>query len=358
MLVTGHTGFKGVWLAQWLRELGANVVGLSDGVHGSRSHFVDADLGSDMEQHWVDIRNGGQLTDVVAGVKPDFVFHLAAQPLVTESYVNPIETFETNVMGTANVLEALRSTEVECTAIMVTSDKCYENTDTYYGYRETDPLGGADPYSASKGAAEIVIAGYLRSFFSDDRSANVGIVRSGNVIGGGDWSADRIVPDIVRAWEKDEAVMIRRPAATRPWQHVLEPLAGYLHLGARLRADDGLHAEAFNFGPSAASVRPVSDLVDAFQAHLSGLKSDIQQDGWNHEAAQLGLNCDKAVSILNWFPVLGFDESIAETAHWYSVYVAEGASAAANLTVEQIQKYAARADTDGSAWASSARSAA
>lgn len=358
VLITGHTGFKGSWMTLWLQRLGAEVVGLSDTVPGPRSHFRDAGLETSMQHYWADVRDLDSVSKAVQEVEPEFLFHLAAQPLVTESYDTPIRTIETNVMGTANVMEALRSTGSDCTAIMVTSDKCYENTNTYYGYRETEPMGGADPYSASKGAAEIVISGYLRSFFADASSARVGIVRSGNVIGGGDWSADRLVPDIVRAWESDDVVSIRRPGATRPWQHVLEPLAGYLHLAARLRYDDSLHQEAFNFGPRSTSVQPVSALVEAFGNHLPGLASAIQKEGWNHEAAQLGLNCDKATALLDWSPAFDFDETIEATAAWYAEYRDKGAAAAVKFSDQQISDYTAVAKERGLVWASEQRPAA
>jgi len=226
VLVTGHTGFKGTWMTMWLGRMGAEVVGIADRIPTTPSHFDAAGLDDTITTHWLDIRDTEAIPNTIAEIAPDFVFHMAAQALVKASYDDPVGTYTTNAIGTANVLEGLRKLTNECTAILITSDKCYENVETYYGYREDDRLGGADPYSASKAAAEIIISSHTRSFFgNDDRNVRIGVTRAGNVVGGGDWAADRLVPDVVRAWSKGENVTIRRPQATRPWQHVLEPIS-------------------------------------------------------------------------------------------------------------------------------------
>jgi len=280
VLVFGHTGFKGSWLTLWLRELGANIVGASLEKEITKpSHFDVAGLDNHCESHYLDIRNYDEVLDVVREVKPEYVFHLAAQSLVKQSYINPIETFTTNSIGTANILQALRSLEDQCIAILITSDKCYENIETYYGYRETDRLGGKDPYSASKAAAEIIIRSYVHSFLTDVDSIRIATARAGNVIGGGDWALDRLVPDIMKAWSSGEQVEIRSPKSTRPWQHVLEPLSGYLLLGSEINKRAELHGESFNFGPKSEDIFPVADVVEILQKELNGLSINIK----NHE---------------------------------------------------------------------------
>ena len=263
VLVTGHTGFKGSWLTAWLLRLGSAVVGLSDSIPTSPAHFESAKMDARLSHHIGDVRDLNLVTRLIKEEQPDFVFHLAAQPLVRRSYFDPHLTIETNVMGTANILEALRLTQHPCTAIIVTSDKSYDNVEQIWGYRENDPLGGRDPYSASKGAAELVVKTYAQSYFSAaDSPVKVAVGRAGNVIGGGDWAEDRIVPDCVRAWSRGESVEIRHPQATRPWQHVLEPLSGYLLLALSLAHDADLNGEPFNFGPPAQQNYAVAELLD------------------------------------------------------------------------------------------------
>ena len=352
VLITGHTGFKGSWLVLWLMKLGAEIVGVSDAIPSDRSHFRDSGAAEGIQEHWLDIRDRQQLRDVLADESPDFVFHLAAQSLVRPSYEEPLDTFETNVLGTANLLEGLRSVTGDCTALMVTSDKSYENVETFYGYRETDRLGGADPYSASKGASEIVISSYVRSFFAEPAAVRVGTVRSGNVIGGGDWSVDRLVPDVARAWEAGTEVVLRKPNSTRPWQHVLEPLGGYLHLASLMRQRPELHSQAFNFGPPHSSVKTVEAVVSDLVPHLPGLALTIdEQLGDLHEAGQLSLNCDKAMSLLGWSTVLDFDETMAMTGSWYSLYRDAGPARAASLSASQIDEYVTLAQERGKPWA-------
>ena len=354
VLVTGHTGFKGTWLTLWLEQMGAEVIGLSDRIPTDPSHYEAAGLDGDTTTHWLDVRDTDSVPAAIASVEPDFVFHMAAQALVKASYDDPVGTYSTNAIGTANVLEGLRRLERPCTAVLITSDKCYENVETYYGYREDDRLGGADPYSASKAAAEVIISSHTRSFFAeDDRVVRIGVTRAGNVVGGGDWAADRLVPDIARAWSNGENVTIRRPQATRPWQHVLEPLGGYLPLAAQLSARAELHGEAFNFGPPAEAVFPVRDVVTALQQHLDGLDLTIDESQAHfHEAGLLKLSCDKALSLLGWTPVLDFDETMQITAEWYARFYGDGASGIRTFSEGQLDYYTGLAAKRGLPWIS------
>jgi len=324
VLITGNTGFKGAWLSLWLKKLGAEVVGLSDTVPTTPSHFEAAGLDKLIDTRFVDIRNCVEVNKVVKEVDPDFIFHMAAQALVKKSYEDPVGTFEINAMGTANILQSVRQLTNKCNLILITSDKCYENVETYYGYREDDQLGGADPYSASKASAEIIISSFTRSFFEDPTDIRLAIARAGNVIGGGDWATDRLVPDMVKSWNANIQVDIRRPMATRPWQLVLEPLSGYLALGAKLDADEKLHGEAFNFGPAAEVVFPVKDVAQALESQLVGLKVVVDEtQAYFHEAGLLKLCCDKALSKLSWKSVLDFNETLDFTANWYKNFYSE-----------------------------------
>ena len=235
IIITGHTGFKGSWLTMWLRILGGDIYGLSDDQYTNPSHFKVLQLEDQINNYKIDIKETNNTVNLIKEIKPDFIFHLAAQPIIKESYLDPIKTWKTNTIGTLNILEGLRKLDKECIAILITSDKCYENVEWIYGYRETDKLGGIDPYSSSKAAAEIAISSYLRSFFTNDHPVRIGIGRAGNVIGGGDWAENRIVPDAIRSWTKDNSVKLRNPNSTRPWQHVLEPLSGYLTLAKKIK---------------------------------------------------------------------------------------------------------------------------
>lgn len=354
VLVTGHTGFKGTWMTMWLQALGAEVVGISDAIPTDPSHFDAAGLDATMTTHWVDIRDTDAIPAIVADEAPDFVFHMAAQALVKASYDDPVGTYAVNAIGTANMLEGLRRLTNECAAVFITSDKCYENIETYYGYREDDRLGGADPYSASKAAAELLISSHTRSFFdNDDRTVRICSVRAGNVVGGGDWAADRLVPDVARSWSQGENVTIRRPQATRPWQHVLEPISGYLQMGAELATRPELHGEAFNFGPPAEAVYPVRDVVVALKAHLPGLDLTIDESQAHfHEAGLLKLSCDKALSYLQWTPVLDFDETMEMSGEWFARYYNAGADGIADYSRGQLEHYTSLAAKRGLAWAS------
>lgn len=341
VVVTGHTGFKGSWLVSWLKQLGANVVGIALDPPTKISHFTVAHIAADMTDIRIDIRDRDALEDVIVKAQPDFVFHLAAQALVRSSYNLPVETWQTNVLGTLHVLEALRKLEKSCIAVFITSDKCYDNVEWVWGYRETDALGGPDPYSASKGAAELAIRSHIKSFFPKDTSKiRIASARAGNVIGGGDWAADRIVPDCVLAWSRKESVKLRNPRSTRPWQHVLEPLGGYLTLAAALVERPELHGESFNFGPPSHQNHSVLELVQQMALHWDQVRwEDVSRDTKGpYESGLLKLNCDKALHYLCWEAVLGFKETVRLTAEWYRAYY-EQPELIADVTADQIIKY-------------------
>ena len=353
VLVTGHTGFKGSWLSAWLHLLGAEVYGVSlDSPPSSPSHFDVAEFSNLVKDQRVDIRNSNELTECVNDIKPDFVFHLAAQALVRESYNDPVATYHTNVLGTLNLLEGLRTLEKPCTAVLITSDKCYDNVEWVWGYRESDALGGPDPYSASKGAAELVIRSHIKSFFPQDGKIRIAVGRAGNVIGGGDWAQDRIVPDCVRFWVNEEAVQLRNPQATRPWQHVMEPLSGYLALAKELSKNPELHGEPFNFGPTANHNHSVQELVQAMSEHWEQVEwNDVSDTGEQHyESGLLKLNCDKALHHLHWQAVLSFEETVRMTAEWYRSYY-NNSSMIRDVTFSQIKEYEALAQNKGLRWA-------
>ena len=342
VVVTGHTGFKGSWLVAWLKQMGASVTGISLDPPSIPSHYDASKLGEGIQDHRIDIRNVGAVEKEIVQAKPDFLFHLAAQPIVGASYGDPIETWSTNVMGTINILEALRKLKHNCSAVIITSDKCYDNVEWEWGYRENDALGGTDPYSASKGAAELAIRSYVKSYFSgDDNTIRIASARAGNVIGGGDWAENRIVPDCVQSWSKNEIVELRNPHSTRPWQHGLEPLGGYLHLGALLSQKHHLHGEAFNFGPQAQQNHSVLELVKQMSRSWSEVRwTECEpQPSQFYESGLLKLNCDKALHFLNWHAVLNFEETVALTADWYRSFYADP-SKIQGVTFKQISDYA------------------
>ena len=354
VLVTGHTGFKGTWLTAWLLKLGAKVVGVSNGIPTNPSMFEVLGLEKRITHHIADVRDLTKLKEIVTREQPDFVIHLAAQAIVSLSYQDPVETVSTNVIGTMNVLEALRGYAKPCSVVMITSDKCYDNVEWEWGYRETDRLGGKDVYSGSKGAAELVIRCYVDSFFrGEDCKVRIGVGRAGNVIGGGDWAKDRIVADCVRAWSKGDAVEIRSPKATRPWQHVLEPLSGYLTLGVAL-AGGGLHGETFNFGPRAEQNHTVLDLLRDIAARWGYADMDkavrVTADIPFHEAGLLKLNCDKALFHLKWEPNLVYRETVDFVSDWYIGYYKNKADMYA-VTHDQIAAYEAIAAARVRVWA-------
>lgn len=339
VFLTGHTGFKGAWLAQWLLELGAKVSGYALAPTTDPALFDQLGLARALVHHVADVRDAVTLKQAIAAAQPEVVFHLAAQPLVRQSYADPLETYGVNVMGTANLLEACRELDGLRAVVVVTTDKCYENREWHWGYREIDRLGGHDPYSNSKACAELVTDAYRRSFFGAPGRAHVGSARAGNVIGGGDWAADRLVPDAMRAFSANRRVTIRYPGATRPWQHVLEPLHGYLLLAEALCSDDGRrYAEAWNFGPRDGDAQPVRVVIDALSRLWPG------SPGWSqeaapqpHEAGQLKLDCSKAHVRLHWQPTLLLEQSLALTVDWYRAVMAGGDAAA--LTRRHIANY-------------------
>jgi CDP-glucose 4,6-dehydratase len=324
VLVTGHTGFKGAWLCEWLLALGAAVHGVALAPE-ERSLFGALGLEARVDHRILDVRDAAALREHVGALRPEFVFHLAAQPLVRLSYREPVATFDTNVMGVTHLLDAVRSTDFSCAVVVVTSDKCYSNDGRPRAFLEDDPLGGHDPYSASKAAAEIVTAAYRDSFFAHDPRVALASARAGNVIGGGDWAAYRIVPDAVRALEAGRPIPVRNPSFTRPWQHVLEPLGGYLLLGAKLdgvrRAGDAQALKkfttSFNFGPGPAANRTVRELADEILRHWPGKWKQGTQEKHLPEAPLLSLDIGRANAVLGWQPRWNFAETVTETIAWY-----------------------------------------
>ena len=355
VFVTGHTGFKGSWLCEWLLELGAEVTGYSLPSPTSPALFEQLGLATRLHHLEGEILEPVPLRAAIAKCQPDFVFHLAAQPLVRASYTDPVRTFEVNVLGTVQVLEALRSLAKPCAVVCVTTDKCYENREWLYGYREEDPLGGHDPYSASKAAAEIVIGSYRKSFFTH-HPVRVASARAGNVIGGGDWAVDRIVPDSIRALAAGQPIAVRNRHATRPWQHVLEPLSGYLWLGARLAASEAF-ASAFNFGPSHDADRTVAELVVELLRHWPGNWEDQTDPQAVHEAGRLQLATDKAHALLGWSPAWNFSEAVAATVEWYRLASQNPSAEDLRLsTKNQILQYTEAARAAKVSWADSTAS--
>jgi CDP-glucose 4,6-dehydratase len=327
VFVTGHTGFKGSWLTLWLGKLGAQVTGYALAPAAQPNCFDAARVRTCLvAHHEADIRDFQKLEMCLLAAKPEVVLHLAAQPLVRESYRTPAETFAVNVQGTVNILEAVRKLDAPCAVVVVTSDKCYQNTEQIWGYRECDPLGGHDPYSASKASSEIVTASYRSSFFPpahlDQHGIQLASARAGNVIGGGDWSRDRIITDIVHSLHHGQPVGVRNPGAVRPWQHVLEPLCGYLILAARMLAGpDERLCSAWNFGPAPGEELPVGELVDLFLAEWgSGSWRDLSATAAPHEASVLRLAIDKAIWELGWRPRWSVREAIARTARWFRAF--------------------------------------
>lgn len=353
VLITGHTGFKGAWLTAWLKELGARVVGVALDPPTEPSHFAAAHLSDGMVDLRIDIRNQLDLEEAILSAQPDFIFHLAAQALVRRSYEDPIETWQTNVLGTLHVLEALRKLDKPCAAVIITSDKCYDNVEWVWGYRETDAMGGPDPYSASKGAAELAIRSHIKSYFPKASSkVRIASARAGNVIGGGDWAENRIVPDCVKAWSNENLVELRNPHSTRPWQHVLEPLSGYLNLAIALSHQPELHGEPFNFGPQAQQNHSVLELVQEMALHWEKVRwQDLSGSiAGPYESGLLKLNCDKSLHHLQWHAVMGFEDTVRMTAEWYRAYYQQPANIA-TFTNAQIAAYTVIAKQHGLAWA-------
>ena len=356
VFVTGHTGFKGSWLCLWLEQLGARVVGFSLAPPTEPSLFEQAGIAAGIDHHIGDVRDAAALSAALAAARPDFVFHLAAQPLVIDSYAAPAETFAINVTGSINLMEAVRSSGMRGAVVMVTTDKVYLNREWEHAYRENDPLGGHDPYSASKAAMEIAVASWRASFFDPAKASEHGVriatARAGNVIGGGDWSANRLVPDLMRALAGNARPTLRNAGSLRPWQHVLEPLAGYLWLGAQLSGPQGeRYAQGWNFGPQATDVRSVGELADAVLAAWGAPGwTDATQAGALHEAGLLRLAIDKAVGQLGWRPVWDFAETTARTAGWYKGVTARPETARA-ATLADLAAYIAAATALGLSFA-------
>lgn len=359
VFLTGHTGFKGSWLSEWLLSLGAQVYGYALDPQDHEVLYDRLDLSSRLRGDTrADLSDRSCLREAMEEAQPDIVFHLAAQPLVRLSYEKPVETFQSNVMGTAYLLDAVRLAKRNCAVVCVTTDKCYDNREWLQAYREEDALGGHDPYSASKAAAEIVLASYRKSFFDRDSGVKLASARAGNVIGGGDWAVDRIIPDCVRAVRSEQAIPIRNKLSTRPWQHVLEPLSGYLHLGATLAgmgpeneagSDWELFCSPFNFGPGLTSNRTVAELVQTFLQHTGGDWIDATDSTALHEASKLNLATDKAYHLLGWEPVWDFDGTVSKTADWY-LQESQGVDPG-DLTRSQIESYQACAVLKKIRWA-------
>lgn len=347
VLVTGHTGFKGSWLSIWLHELGAEVIGLGLDPLTERDNYVLSGIGGKIAADIrADIRDGARIKEIFEEYQPKIVFHLAAQPLVRLSYDIPVETYQTNVMGTINILEAIRCTPSVKVSVMITTDKCYENKEQIWGYRENEPMGGYDPYSSSKGAAEIAIASWRRSFFNPEdyerHGKSIASVRAGNVIGGGDWALDRIIPDCIRALEDGKTIDIRSPKAIRPWQHVLEPLGGYMLLAKKMWESPTEYCEGWNFGPRAESISTVWDVATKVIKHYgSGSLRDLSDPNALHEAKLLMLDISKAKFRLGWEPVMGIDRTVGMTVDWYRHYRNEDPY---SLCLRQIAEYCAEHD--------------
>jgi CDP-glucose 4,6-dehydratase len=345
VLVTGHTGFKGSWLSLWLQGLGAKVTGLALAPGTEPAHWNLLRLNCDDRR--VDVREADRVAEVVSSAEPEIVFHLAAQPLVRRSYRDPLETWSTNVMGTANVLEACRRQPSVRAIVVITTDKCYENREWEWSYREIDRLGGHDPYSASKASMELVASSYREAFFHGPSAPLLATTRAGNVIGGGDWSEDRLIPDLVRSVTRRERLEIRSPNATRPWQHVLEPLSGYLFLGQKLLDGQRDFAQAWNFGPDTESNQSVGEVLSRMRGAWPALDWYVTPNPQPHEAHLLHLDSAKALLRLKWRPVWDLDQCLAATAEWYRAHLEKSET----ITQRQLQTYVSAAHAAGLPWA-------
>ncbi len=339
ILITGHTGFKGSWLSLWLYLMGARVYGISNNIPTKPSHYELLKMDKFINSEFADIKDFNKIKNIINDIAPDYIFHLAAQPIVKISYENPIETWNTNLLGTINILESLKCLKSKCSAVFITSDKCYRNNEWIWGYRENDELGGDDPYSASKGAAEIAISSYFESYFKKSENIKIASTRAGNVIGGGDWAVDRIVPDIIKHWQLDKKLSLRNPQSTRPWQHVLEPLRGYLKLGTYLWEDRVYSGNAFNFGPNPNEEKTVEQLVQGISKEINyeNWTSEINDNDFN-ESGLLKLNCDKAARLLDWKPLLEFDNTVSMTSDWFFQYYSKNINVF-DLSKSQINDY-------------------
>jgi len=342
VLITGHTGFKGSWLALWLLKMNARVSGVSLAPDGSNNLFDKLKIEKDLNHIICDIRDRNSLKKYFKEVNPDIVFHLAAQPLVVKSYKDPLETWETNLMGTINVLDSITSLKKECTGIFITTDKVYKNNEWVYGYRENDQLGGHDPYSSSKAACEIAISSWRSSFldpkYNNDSLISIASARAGNVIGGGDWAENRIIPDVIRSLQNNEKVQIRNPFSTRPWQHVLEPLSGYLILAEALKNDSKNISTSYNFGPFVESNRTVKELTEECLKHWEGEYYFDKNLNRPHEAGSLYLTIEKVIKDLGWMPKWNFSRTIEKTVNWYK-YVHYGNMSPLDYSLKNLNEY-------------------
>lgn len=349
VFITGHTGFKGSWLCLWLKSMGARVTGYALDPPTSPNLYEAAEVGSEIESDIRgDIRDLPRLREAIEQAQPDIIFHLAAQPLVQQSYEDPIETFSTNVMGTVHLMEASRDSSKLRALVSVSSDKCYENNEWPWGYREIDPMGGYDPYSSSKGCAELAVSAFRRSFFSGEQPPHLASARAGNVVGGGDWAADRLLPDIVRAFSEGKPVHVRSPRAVRPWQHVLDALSGYLTLAQKLVREGARFAEGWNFGPAADSGHPVSWVVSrAKEMWGEGAEWTFDEAATPHEAHHLKLDCSKARALLKWEGRLSTGEALAWTVEWYRFFYdgkLNDSKSVMDLTLDQIERFQSISD--------------
>ncbi len=338
VFLTGHTGFKGSWLSLWLQDMGAVVKGYSLAPQTENNLFEVARVSEGMISEIGDIRNLEQVTESMVEFQPEILIHMAAQPLVRISYTDPVGTYQTNVMGTLHVLEAAKKCATLKSIVAVTTDKCYENKEWVWGYRENEPMGGHDPYSSSKGCCELLISSYRNSYFNDAKSPNLASARAGNVIGGGDWSEDRLIPDILKAFEKSESVVVRNPSATRPWQHVLEPLSGYLMLAERLYNQEGEFAEPWNFGPNDEDAQSVESILNQMVELWGGTASwNLDPGSHPHEANLLKLDCSKANVKLKWQPKWTLNQTLSKIVEWHKQWLA--GSDIRNYTLKEIKKY-------------------
>lgn len=344
VIITGHTGFKGSWLSLWLSQLGAKITGISLPPESTPNHW--GLLGLNVEDCRLDLRDYSNLQLIFNEVKPELVFHLAAQPLVRRSYRDPLETWSTNVMGTANVIEACRHVQSVKAIVAVTTDKCYENNEWHWGYRENDRLGGHDPYSASKAASELVAASYREAFFHDANTPLIATARAGNVIGGGDWSEDRLIPDLIRSVTSNQSLEIRSPNATRPWQHVLESLCGYLLLGQNLLLGMRQHAAPWNFGPELSGNRSVVEVLSMLNKHWPDLRWHTTASPQPHEANLLFLDSTKSRNLLNWQPIWGLEDTLEKTADWYRAWLQSGQV----ISDQQLSEFISSAEASSATW--------
>ncbi len=340
VIVTGHTGFKGSWLTLCLKYLGAEVLGISKNIPTKPSNFISSKVYKGIKSKKINIKDFKKVKKIINQFKPDFIFHLAAQSLVNTSYKDPRDTWQTNLIGTINVLESIRYLNKRVIAVIITSDKAYKNVEKKEGYKETDLLGGEDPYSASKSSAEIAIQSYYKSYLKRKKNIFLGVARAGNVIGGGDWSKDRLIPDCVRAWSKGKTVFIRNPKSTRPWQHVLEAVWGYIFFSAKLNFISNLNGQAFNFGPNTSKNFKVIDVIKVIKKYWSHIKYIVQNKKQKkfHESSLLKLNCKKAKKNLKWKTVLSFEETIKMTAFWYKNFY-KNKKKIREISIDQINQY-------------------